>query len=105
VSDGQTPKSAIRETTSGVAIDIRVTPRSSRNQVGELRAERLAIRVTAPPVDDAANVAVVDLLAQAIGVPRGSVRVVSGATSRMKTVQVKGASLGQVRGALLSPLP
>lgn len=91
---------AIRQTSAGVRVDVRVTPRSSRSEIGVIREERVSIRVTAPPVDDAANAAVIDLLARATGAPRGSVRVVGGATSRMKTVEIAGVSVEQVRAAL-----
>jgi uncharacterized protein (TIGR00251 family) len=71
-----------------VRLDIRVMPRASKNAVSGTHAGRLVVRVTAPPVDDAANEAVVELLADTYGVPKRSVRIVSGHASRNKTVEI-----------------
>jgi len=67
-------------------------PRSPRNCIEGMRDGRLIVRVTAPPVDDAANDAVIALLARKFSVARGSIRIVSGATSRNKTVEIPGAT-------------
>ena len=69
-------------------LDIRVVPRSSRDAIDGTRDGRLVVRVTAPPVDDAANEAVVRLIAGTLGVARRDVRIVSGATARNKSVDV-----------------
>ena len=74
-----------------VKIAIRVVPRSPRNKVDGVRDGRLLVRVTSPPVDDAANEAVIALLAERFGVPKRAIRIVSGATSRNKTVEIDGA--------------
>ena len=70
-------------------LDIRVTPRASKNEVGGTRDGRLIVRVTAPPVDDAANEAVIELLAKTYGVPKRAVSIVSGHTSRNKTIDIR----------------
>lgn len=67
---------------------MRVIPRASRNAVEGLRHGRVVVRVTAPPVDRAANDAVIDVLAKAYGVPKRCVRIVKGATSRNKTIEI-----------------
>ena len=77
-------------------VPIRVMPRSPRNGIGGMRDGRLIVRVTAPPVDDAANDAVVRLLADTFGVARASIRVVSGATGRNKTVEIAGLTESQL---------
>ena len=82
-------------------IDIQVVPRASRVAVGPSVGERLRVAVTAPPVDGAANQAVVDALAEAFGVRRGDVEIVHGATGKRKTVRITGASaatLERLRG-------
>jgi uncharacterized protein (TIGR00251 family) len=71
-------------------LDLRVIPRAPRSSIDGLRDGRVVVRVTAPPVDDAANDAVVALLADELDVPRRAVRVVAGATSRNKTVTIEG---------------
>ena len=81
---------AVITTSTGVRIDLRVIPKSPRTKIDGVRDGRLLVRVTAPPVDDAANEAVVELLARALDVPRRSIRIVSGATARNKTVEVAG---------------
>ena len=83
---------AVCSTPTGVRIDLRVIPRAPRNQIAGIREGRLLVRVTAPPVDDAANDAVVEALAQTLEVPRRSIRIVTGATARNKTVEITGVT-------------
>ena len=73
-------------------VDIQVVPRASRLAVGPLVGDRLRVAVTAPPVDGAANQAVIQALADAFGVRRGDVEIVHGATGKRKTVRIAGAS-------------
>ena len=68
-----------------------MTPRASRDELAGMRDGVLAVRVTAPPVDDAANKAVVRLLAKRAGVARGRVRIVRGQRGRLKLVEIEGA--------------
>ena len=87
--------------TGALMVDIQVVPRASRVAVGPAVGERLRVAVTAPPVDGAANQAVVDALAEAFGVRRGDVEIVHGATGKRKTVRITGASaatLERLRG-------
>jgi uncharacterized protein (TIGR00251 family) len=80
----------LRRTATGVRVDLRVMPRSSKNTIDGVRDGRLVVRVTAPPVDDAANDAVIAVLAGALDLPKRAVRIVSGLTSRNKTVEIAG---------------
>jgi uncharacterized protein (TIGR00251 family) len=57
-----------------LTVEVKVTPRASRDEIVGMRDGVLAIRVTAPPVDDAANRAVVKLISKRAGVPRDRVR-------------------------------
>ena len=77
---------------------VRVQPRASRAGVVGLHGNALKVRVHAAPVDGAANEAVVDVLAAALEVPRSAIRIVSGASSRTKVVEVRGVTAGQVAG-------
>lgn len=86
----------VRATAHGVRLDLRVIPRASRSRVEGVRDGRLLVRVTAPPVDRAANAAVVAVLAELLGVSKGSVRLVSGATVRNKVVEVDGMAADDV---------
>ena len=69
---------------------VRLTPRSSSNAVDGVLDGALRIRVRAPAVEGAANAALVDLLADLLGVARRDVRIVAGATSRQKLLVVHG---------------
>ena len=81
-----------------VTISVRVTPRASRDVVeGVDEAGELWVRVTAAPADGAANKAVVRLVAKAAGVPRSTVGIVAGATSRHKRLRLEGVSTAALR--------
>ena len=87
----------VTDVAAGARLAIRVIPRSSRTMVEGVRAGRLVVRVTAPPVDDAANRAVIDALADRFRIPRRSIRIVSGATARNKTVEIAGVTANAIR--------
>lgn len=82
-------------------LNIRVTPRSSRNEVRGFVGDVLQVRVTAAPVDGRANEAVVRLLAEHLGVPRTAVRIVAGNAGREKFVAVDGLTTEELRGRLV----
>ncbi|MEZ5157104.1 MAG: DUF167 domain-containing protein [Solirubrobacterales bacterium] len=84
-----------------VSIPIRVIPRAKRSGVGGEREGRLLVRVAAPPVGGKANAAVVAALAEALGVPKRSVEIVRGVTSRDKVVRVAGVAADDPRLAAL----
>jgi uncharacterized protein (TIGR00251 family) len=73
-----------------VSFYVQVQPRASRDAIEGEYADALKIRVTAPPVDDRANEALVRLLAERLNVPRAAVRIVAGEKSRRKRVVVSG---------------
>jgi uncharacterized protein (TIGR00251 family) len=79
---------ALRHDGERVSFTIRVTPRAAANAIGGERDGTLLVRVTAPPVEGKANDAVVAVLANALGVPRGAVRVERGGAARTKRVSV-----------------
>lgn len=74
-------------------LGVRVTPRSSKPGIGEWKTDPggrpfLELRVAAAPADGAANEEVIKLLAKALGVPKSSVSIVSGETSRLKRLEL-----------------
>jgi uncharacterized protein YggU (UPF0235/DUF167 family) len=79
---------AVRRDRERVSFTVRMTPRASANAVGGERDGALLVRVSAPPVDGKANEALLKLLAAALDVPRGAVRLEHGAATRIKRVSV-----------------
>lgn len=84
----------------GVLVSLKVQPRASRNEVGPVAGNELRVRVTAPPVDAAANVAVIELLAETLDCPRNRIQLVRGQTSRHKVVKLFGFSVEAVAARL-----
>jgi uncharacterized protein len=80
-------------------ITVRVIPRSSRNAL-EWEQGMLKARLTAPPVDGAANAALINLLAQRLSVPRRSSSIVRGETARQKTLAIADLTLDEVERRL-----
>ena len=83
-----------------VVITVRVIPRATRSQIAGTRNDALLVRLSAAPVDGAANAELIDVLSDALGVPRRSVTLVSGERSRIKRVRVAGVAADDVRRAL-----
>lgn len=79
---------AIREKPDGLIFNVRVQPRSSKNQVIGVYGDALKINLTAPPVDNAANKACGVFLAEILSVAKSSVAIISGHTGRNKKVLV-----------------
>jgi uncharacterized protein len=71
-------------------LDIRVIPRAPRTRVDGMRGGAILIRLAAPPVDGAANAALIAFLATALDLPRRNIRIVSGEKSRDKRVAIAG---------------
>jgi len=91
----------IRQTTAGVELDVRVIPRAKRTEAAGLRNGALVVRLAAPPVDSAANTALVAFLASTLGVPSRAVQLLSGDRGRQKRILIAGAVVAQVESALL----
>jgi len=73
-----------------IRFPVHVQPRASRTEIAGLHGEAIKVRLTAPPVDGAANAALVDFLAEVLCVTRAAVRIVAGEQSRSKVVEVVG---------------
>lgn len=71
---------------------VRVTPRSSRNELLGLEEEVLRVKLQAPPVEGEANRALLELMARVLDVPRSSIVIVAGHRSRQKTLAIRGLS-------------
>lgn len=78
----------IRERPGAVRIAVRVQPRSSRDEIVGVIAGALKVKLTAPPVDGAANDALIELLSSEIGVPKRRISIVGGETSKSKLIEI-----------------
>jgi uncharacterized protein (TIGR00251 family) len=87
----------VNENDGSIRFAVRVQPRASRSEIVGLHGDALKVRLAAPPVGGAANVALVELLAEALGVPTRRVRIVSGTASRGKVVEVDGVHVENIR--------
>jgi len=91
------PALRVDEDSGMVRFTVRVQPRASRSEVAGVHGEALKVRLTAPPVDGAANAALIELLADLLAVSRTAVRIVAGEHARGKVVEVVGVDAESVR--------
>jgi len=90
----------LRAHPNGVYLQVRLQPRAGKDEIGQALGEELKIKVTAPPVDAAANEALLQLLADTLDCPRRSVQLVRGQTSRHKVIFLSGLSVETVEERL-----
>ena len=87
----------LQESASGITFAVKVHPRAKKNAItGEL-GDALKLSLTSPPVDGRANEACIEFFAKLLMVPRSSVTIASGQTSRQKVIRVTGLSAEEVR--------
>ncbi len=94
----------LRVQSDGLYLAVKLQPRAKRDEIGEALGNELKIQVTAPPVDSAANEALLRLLAETLDSPRGAVRLARGHTSRHKLVKLQGLTPAEAL-AKLRPVP
>lgn len=90
----------VRETRDGSILAIRVIPRARRSEIAGLRGDALLVRLAAPPIDGAANAALLEFVADHLRVARRHVTLLTGERSRMKTLRVDGLTASQVEARL-----
>ena len=93
----------VTEGRGGCVFHVRVVPRARRDEVVGAHGDALKIRLTAPPVEGKANLALQKFLARRLGVSRSDVEILSGHASRQKRVRVSGVSADAVRALVGSP--
>jgi len=93
----------IRIQPDGVLLSIKLQPRASANEIAQPLGEELRVKVTAPPVDSAANEALIRLLAERLDCPRNRVELIRGHSSRHKVVKIYGLSHESVVAKLCPP--
>ena len=92
----------ISEANGAVRVSIFVQPRASRTEVVGHHGDAIKLRVAAPPVDGEANREVVRFLSKLLGIPPGSVELLSGESGRRKVVELRGVTVDFVRSKLLA---
>lgn len=92
----------IRDAHGGAAFPVHVTPRSDRDEISGWHADVLRVRLTAAPVEGAANEALTRLLAKCLGVPKRNIEIIKGGSSRNKLVCVVGLSPREVEERVAS---
>ena len=90
----------IRQQHDGVLLAVKLQPRASRNEIGEVADNELKIKVTAPPVDSAANQALIKLLSAELNHPKNSIQLTRGQTSRHKTILIQGLTRSEILSRL-----
>ena len=95
----------ISETSAGTLIHLTIQPRASRTEVAGLHGATIRIRLAAPPVDGAANEALVRFLAETLGLPKSAITIKSGLSGKRKTVLVTGQSPDDVSVKLVTQPP
>ena len=91
----------IQEREGAVTFLLRVQPRASKDEIAGEMGGALKVRLQAPPVDDRANEALVEFLAQLLKTPRTAVRILSGERSRTKRIEIRGVTRQQILGLLV----
>jgi uncharacterized protein (TIGR00251 family) len=92
----------ITNTSSGCVLSIRVIPRAKRTELAGQRESSILIRLAAPPVEGAANDALIAFLSELLHVPKRAVTIVSGEQAREKRVRIDGLSAADARVKLTS---
>jgi len=90
----------VQPTSAGVRLWVRVQPRASSSGIAGVYGDALKVRLTAPPVDGAANEALVELLSSTFHIPARAVTIVTGSSSRTKIVELEGVTEDRVRRLL-----
>jgi len=90
----------VHETAKGIAFAVKVHPRARKNAITGTAGDALKLSLTAPPVDGKANQAVIEFFAGIFKIPRSSVTIASGETSRLKVIRISGVDKALVEQRL-----
>ena len=91
---------SIRTSVGGAVFAVKLHPRAKKNAITGIVGDTLKLAVTAPPVDGRANEACIEFFANLLAVPRSSITIASGGTSRRKVIRVAGLSADELRRRL-----
>jgi hypothetical protein len=90
----------LKESPAGITFAVKVHPRAKKNGITGEVGDALKLALTAPPADGKANAACIEFLAKLLNLPRSSVTIAAGQTSRNKVIQVAGLSAEEVQRRL-----
>jgi uncharacterized protein (TIGR00251 family) len=79
-----------KKTKDGIVIEVRVQPRSSKKGIAGVMDNVLKVKLTAPPVEGEANEQLIEVISEATGVRKSSIKIVRGLSSKKKVVQIRG---------------
>ena len=96
---------ALQQSGADVLLPVTVQPRASRNAVAGLHGNTLKLRLTAPPVEGAANAACLRLLTDLLGVSRARLSIIRGMKARQKLICITEMSVDTLRTRLRSHYP
>lgn len=94
----------LRSTPGGCTLSVRVHPGAKRNAITGTHDDALKISLTTPPTDGRANDALIALLAERLNIPRLSIEILTGFTSRSKTLRLTGITTAEAEALLLTAL-
>lgn len=87
------PEGLLKETAEGVELRLNLQPRASKTEICGVQGAELKVRVTSPPVDDAANRLCIEFFAKMFKLPKSAVSIISGQKSRHKRLHISGTTL------------
>ncbi len=90
----------IQERDGAAIFPVRVQPRASKDEIAGEMSGALKVRLRAPAVEDRANEALVEFLAQLLKTPKSAVRILSGDRSRTKRIEIRGVTGQQIQALL-----
>ena len=90
----------LKESQAGTTFAVKIHPRAKKNAITGQVGDALKVALTAPPIDGKANAACIEFFAKLLKVPRSSVTIAAGQTSRNKVIRVAGLTAQQVRERL-----
>ena len=91
---------SIQETATGISFQVKVHPRAKKNGITGTLGEALRLSLTAPPVEGRANEACIEFFARLLKVPRSSITIASGRSSRLKVIRITGITAAEFRARL-----
>ncbi|MEC4677085.1 MAG: DUF167 domain-containing protein [Nitrospirota bacterium] len=81
-----------KKTRDGILIEVKVEPRSSGKKITGVIDNVLKVKLTAPPVDGAANEQLIRIISEATGIKKSGIRIIRGLSSKRKVIEIKGVS-------------